>query len=137
MPFFSIAYLTLENEGSLALKWKAKFVSNSQLSELANVIDVYVLSSEDTPLAYPTDRNLTGYTLVGTLAEFVNTIETTTFGTLIAGDETYLSVALKMKDDIGNEYQGVDLGGAFDIQIVATQLSSESDSFGDDYDVNA
>jgi predicted ribosomally synthesized peptide with SipW-like signal peptide len=135
--YTDVKVLKVENEGTLALKWKAKFVSNAQLSELANVIDVYVLASEDAPLAYPADRSLAGYTCVGTVAEFVNTIEATTFGTLIAGDDAYLAIALKMRESVDDEYQGVDLGGTFDIQIVATQLSSESDSFGDDYDVNA
>ena len=135
--YTDIKVLKVENEGSLALKWKAKFVSNAVLTELAEVIDVYVLASEDAPLTYPTDRSLAGYTCVGTVAEFVNTIESTTYGTLLAGDSSYLGIALKMRESVGNDYQGLDLGGVFDIQIVATQLSSETDGFGDDYDANA
>ena len=124
------------NEGSLALKWKAKFVAAEELSILANVIDVYVCPSAD-EIGYPTDRNLEGYTLVGTLAEFVNTIESTTVGTLLAGEEAYLGLALVMREEAGNEYQDLTIGGTFDIQIVATQLSSESDGFGSDYDNGA
>ena len=135
--YTDIKVLKVENEGTLALKWKAMFVSNSALTELADVIDVYVLASEDTELAYPTDRSLAGYTRVGTVAEFVNTIESTTYGTLLGGDSAYLGLALKMRETAGNDYQGIDLGGTFDIQIVATQVSSESDGFGDDYDADA
>ena len=134
--YTDIKVLKVENEGSLALKWKAKFVSNAVLTELADVIDVYVLASEDVELTYPADRSLAGYTCVGTVAEFVNTIESTTYGTLLGGDSAYLGLALKMRENVGNEYQGLDLGGTFDIQIVATQLSSEEDGFGDDYDAN-
>ena len=83
--YTDIKILKIENEGSLALQWKAKFVSQNPLSKLAEVIDVYVLPSE-TELSYPTDRSLEGYTCVGTVKDFVNSIETTTKGTLLAGE---------------------------------------------------
>lgn len=131
--YTDVKILKVENEGTLALKWKAKFVSGTQLSALAEVIDVYVCPSA-TELTYPADRNLDGYVKVGTVAEFVNTIETTTTGKLEASEVAYLGIALKMQETAGNEYQGLDLGGAFDIMILATQLDSEDDSFGNDYD---
>ena len=131
--------LKVENEGTLALKWYAKFTSKEDLSILANVIDVYVCPSAD-QLAMP-GRDLAGYTKVGTVAEFVDTIETTTKGDLMpmgqAGAVAYLGIALKMREEAGNEYQGLNLGGAFDIQILATQLTYESDSIDDQYDVDA
>jgi len=131
--YTDVKILKIENEGTLALKWKAKFVSENELSALADVIDVYVYPSA-TELTYPADRNLDGYTKVGTVAEFVNTIEETTYGNLEAGEVAYLGIALKMQENAGNEYQGLDLGGAFDILILATQLDSEEDAFGPDYD---
>lgn len=75
--YTDVKILKVENEGNLALKWVAKFVSSEELSILANVIDVYVKPSA-AELAYPADRDLTGYTKVGTVAEFVDTIEETT-----------------------------------------------------------
>ena len=135
--YTDVKVLKIENEGNLALKWKTKFVSAKQLSKLADVIDVYVLASEDDELKYPADRSLEGYARVGTVAEFVNTIESTTRGILLGYDSAYLGIALKMRDGVGNEYQGLDLGGTFDIQITATQVSSEEDGFGNDYDSNA
>ncbi len=134
--YTEVQLLKVENEGTLALKWMAKFVSTYQLSDLANVIDVYVKPSAS-ELAYPTDRNLDGYTHAGTVAEFVNTIETTTTGNLEAGDVAYLGIALKMQESADNKYQGMDLGGTFDIQIFATQYTSESDSFNNQYDAMA
>jgi len=128
--------LKIENEGSLALKWLAKFVSANDLSILADVIDVYVYPSV-TELQYPADRNLDDYTKVGTVAQFVNSIKDTTKGELKAGEAAYLGIALKMREEAGNEYQGLDLGGAFDIQIIATQLTYESDSFDNQYDADA
>ena len=131
--YTDVKVLKVVNEGSLALKWKAKIVANGTLSELADVIDVYVLPSSE-EIGYPTDRSLDGYTYAGTVADFVDGIETTTVGTLLSDSESYLGVALKMRSDAGNEYQGLDLLGSFDIVIVATQLSSEEDSLGNDYD---
>ena len=132
--------LKVENEDSLALKWKAMFVAEEELSILADVIDVYVKAygvlADDSTVAYPADRALEGYTKVGTLKEFVNTIQQTTYGNLLAGQAAYLGIALKMQEEAGNDYQDKKLG-EFDIQIVATQLTSESDSFGDDYDEGA
>lgn len=133
--YTAVQVLKVENEGSLALKWIAKFVSEAELGILAEVIDVYVLPSA-TELTYPTGRDLTGYTKVGTVKEFVNTIEETTYGSLKAGESAYLGIALKMQESAGNEYQGKELG-AFDIQILATQDTVESDSFGTDYDKDA
>ena len=132
--------LKVENEGTLALKWKAKIVSEEALSALSNVIDVYVKAygvlADDSTVAYPADRSLEGYTKVGTVAQFVNSISETTYGNLLAGESAYLGIALKMQESAGNEYQKMELG-AFDIQILATQLTSESDSYGSDYDAGA
>ena len=137
--YVDVKVLKVENEGTLALKWKAMFVSDEQLSALADVIDVYVLPfgvGDGADVKYPVDRNLDGYTKVGTLKDFVNTIESTTYGNLKAGESAYLGIALKMQDEAGNEYQELSLG-KFNIQIVATQMANESDSFGNDYDANA
>lgn len=128
--------LKVENEGSLALKWVAQFSSEQQLSILSDVIDVYVCASES-EIGYPEDRNLDGYTCVGNLTTFINSIEKTTRGTLEAGEVAYLGIALKMREDAGNEYQNLSLGGAFDIRIYATQYTSESDSFDIQYDKEA
>ena len=131
--------LKLENEGSLALKWVAQFVSEYELTALADVIDVYVLKSA-TEIGYPTNRDLAGYDKVGTVAEFVNTIEETTNGTLEAKESVYMGIALKMQESAGNEYQGMPLcenNGGFDIKIFATQYTFEVDSFGNDYDAGA
>ena len=139
--YTDVKILKIENEGSLNLKWKANFVLGDDengfeqtLSELAKVIDVYVLPSA-TEIAYPADRDLTGYTMVGTVADFVNTIKETTNGTLAPDGEAYLGIALKMQETAGNEYQDLTIA-PFDIVISATQLNVEEDSFGPDYDAD-
>lgn len=131
--------LKIENEGTLALDWVATFVSQKELSILADVIDVYVLNygqTDEMNVTAPT-RELTGYTKVGTLRDFINSIEDTTYGSLEAKKAAYLGIALKMQESAGNEYQGLDLGGEFDITILASQASFEKDSFDANYDENS
>ena len=133
--YTDVKLLKIENEGTLALKWLARFVSANELAALADVIDVYVYPSE-TELSMPADRDLTGYTKVGTVRQFVNTIETTTKGTLNGLSSAYLGIALKMQETANNDYQGLTIG-EFDIQILAAQATVESDSFDNEYDYAA
>lgn len=133
--YTDVKILKVVNEGTLALKWKAMFASENELSILANVIDVYVKESVDT---YPDDRaEIENWTKVGTVADFVNNIETTTTGNIEANKEETLGIALKMQETAGNEYQGLSLGGAFDIRILATQDTVEADFFNNQYDAGA
>ena len=136
--YTDVKVLRVSNKGNLALKWIAKFVSAGELSDLAEVIDVYV--KEDVT-SYPDKRvDLSGWKHVGNIQKFVDTIETTTHGELEpmgeAGAIETLGIALKMQETAGNYYQGMSLG-AFDIQIFATQLTYEDDSFDDQYDVES
>ncbi|MBQ9975114.1 MAG: hypothetical protein IJP16_01275 [Clostridia bacterium] len=139
--YTEVKLLKIENEGTLALKWYAKFVSSEKLSILSDVIDVWV-KKDTNALAMPDTRDLEadGYQYVGNLTSFINTIETTTKGELMpmgeAGDKIYLGLALKMQESAGNEYQDKKLG-EFDIQLLATQLTYEDDSFDETYDENA
>ena len=61
-------------------------------------------------------------------------------GTMIPGQNGNVteSIVIKgnMKEDAGNEYQGLSIDG-IGITVVATQLNSESDSFGSNYDAGA
>ena len=134
--YTDVKFLKVENEGSLSLKWKAMFVSDEAVSKLAEVIDVYVLPSV-TELGYDNlTRDFDGWRRVGTLDQFINTLSETTYGNLLPYSCAYLGIALHMQESAGNDYQKIGLE-AFDIQIVATQMSNEEDSFGKDYDNDA
>lgn len=115
--------LKVQNTGTLALKWKAVLTSSGQISNLANIIDVYV---NESITSYPEDRNdLSGWTRVGTFATFLNTIENTLTGSLGAGESKTFGIALKMQGDAAGRYQGMKLG-EFGIQILATQDTGET-----------
>ncbi len=132
--YTDVTILKVENLGNLSLKWVAKLASENPLSDLAKVIDVYVLPGAT---EYPTDRTtLDGWNKAGTLDTFINSISTTTYGYLDGGDSATLGIAFKMQEDAGNEYQDLTLG-EFDIRIVATQADGEFDDFDNKYDADA
>ena len=126
--------LKVKNNGTLALKWKTQIVTDAELNKLADVIDVYTKVGVET---LPGNRKeVATWTKEATLADFIKNAEGKTVGNLAAGAEATLGIALKMREEADNQYQGLSLG-AFDIKIVATQDTVESDSFGTDYDENA
>ena len=64
-------------------------------------------------------------------------IDNTTEYDLVAGVATNpIKITGHMKEDAGNEYQGLSIDGIA-ITVYARQLNSESDSFGKDYDAGA
>ena len=64
--YTDVKVLKVQNEGTLALKWKASFASKNGLTALSEVIDVYVLAygvlDDASVVAYPADRSLDGFT---------------------------------------------------------------------------
>ncbi len=145
--YTQIVNLRLVNEGTLALKWETAIKASAELSKLADVINVYVKNdSADTVKDYiaqnVTRDNLDELTEAGILAkytvrEFVNNVKALNSGSLNAGEASYLGLILQMDKDAGNEYQGLDLCGEFDIVVLATQYTYEEDSFDNQYDADA
>ena len=138
--YTEVKILRITNKGSLALKWDASIIPLDELTALADVIDVYVYSGKTAPNARPDRNNLEaeGYLKAGTLREFAEGLDTESASALLAGESDYLGIALKMREKAGNEYKNISCG-EFDIRIVATQYSAESekDSFDENYDSGA
>ena len=119
-------YLTdgfrIANKGNLALKWKAQVnkgttAANEGNFDLLDVIDFYLVkgtgkSQTETPLNEFTGNLKKGET----------------------SDVYYIKGV--MQTTAGNDYQDLTLEGIA-ITVYATQLNSEFDSFGNDYDENA
>ncbi len=125
--------IKIGNAGNLALKYQLNILATGAVSDLANVIDVYYAEGEYT-LA---NRDMTELTRLGTLTEVLAQISTTASGDLLEGESDTVTLALKMQESAGNEYQGLAIGSKFAVQLLATQLTYEKDSFDDQYDVNA
>ena len=128
-------HIKIANEGTLALKYKLLVVANGEVSELSDVIDVYYY---DPAQQLATDRSdLVDAKKIGTLTDVLENFETTAAGTLEAGDVHSITIALKMQESAGNEYQNLSIGTDFSVVLVATQATVEDDSFGTDYDADA
>lgn len=137
-----IVYLGVQNKGSLALKYNILLdvtdnglagaleyavLDGAQASDLAGVTDWEALKAME---GAQTGDIAAGRTIAapnGCLDEIAN-------GTK---DETdYFALAVHMKEDAGNEYQGKDI--TIDVTVVATQATAEEDGFGNDqYDKDA
>lgn len=132
--YTQVRHIKIANEGNLALKYQLKIVANGTVSNLADVIDVYYTD----PAAQVTARSeLTADKKLGTLTDVLNGLESTANGSLIAGENVTLTLALKMQETAGNEYQNLSIGSDFSVILLATQEAHESDSFGTDYDKEA
>ena len=107
--------------------------ANGEVSELADVIDVYYIDPAE-QIANRSD--LSEIDRLGTLSEVLANLGATGIGTLEAGKADTITLAFKMQESAGNEYQNLSIG-TFSIELLATQTTSESDSFGTDYDALA
>ena len=137
-----IVYLGVQNKGSLALKYNILLdvtdnglagaleyavLDGAQASDLAGVMDWEALKAMEGAQTGDIKAGRTIAAPNGCLDEIAN-------GTK---DETdYFALAVHMKEDAGNEYQGKDI--TIDVTVVATQATAEEDGFGDDqYDKDA
>lgn len=139
--YTAIKYVKIQNEGSLDLEYFLKFVCQEVTGDvnLANVIEVYM--QEGIADWDRSSLNADDEFYVGDFMSVMNKSEGVANGILYAKDNvdgngknyaTIYTVALKMSELAGNEYQGV--GASFSIELVATQAASESDSFDNSYD---
>ena len=147
-----VVALKISNKGSLALKYTAmmnlinetagktkegndivlsEILTVSTLIQQANIIgDIAVMLAfmNEVGVAYETN------------SAFKNTNVLGEEKTLEAGDEQYLIIKVDMDEKVGNEanHNGVNIPTIeFGINIFATQNVSETDSFGNSYDINA
>ena len=128
-------HVRISNKGNLALKYEIRIAANGEVSKLADVIDVYYIKDgkQITSRTGLTDENK-----IGTLSQVLANPYAAK-GHILAGENAVdvATIALKMQESAGNEYQGLAIGSDFSIQLVATQYTSESDSFDDQYDKDA
>jgi len=132
--YVEVRHIKIENKGTLALKYKLDIIASGVVSDLADVIDVY----DSDPAVQVADRAaLDNETPMGTLRAALAGMATTATGELDANTSDTITIALKMKESAGNEYMDKSIGSNFSVQLLATQLTAEEDSFDDQYDVNA
>ena len=128
-------HIKITNEGTLSLAYKLAIIPHGQVSELADVIEVYYVVGA-TELDDRTDLDSK---YIGTLRDLIkNGIAAGTLEAKDKGQSEYTAtIVLKMAEEAGNEYQNLSIGSDFSIQLLATQNTSEKDSFDNQYDKNA
>lgn len=129
--YTQVRHIKIVNNGNLALNYQMKIVANGAVSNLADVIDVYYTTSAQQIAAR---ADMAAMTKMSSLSAALSNLSQTVNGSLLAGAETTLTLALKMQETAGNEYQNKSIGSDFSIILYATQMNYEEDSFGSDYD---
>ena len=132
--YTEVRHIRIKNVGNLAFKYKLVIVANGEVTELADVIDVYYFD----PAVQVADRTaLANTTPLSNLTAALVGMDQTANGILKAGESIAITLALKMQEDAGNQYKELSIGSDFSIQLYATQYTYESDAFDDQYDVDA
>ncbi len=132
--YTEVRHIKIANEGTLALKYQLSIIANGEVSKLADVIDVYYVD----PAVQVADRTqLTDANKLGTLTEILANVSTSASGKLLAGEKHTVTLALKMQEEAGNDYQNLAIGTDFTVKLFATQYTYEEDSFDDQYDAEA
>ncbi len=136
--YTEVRHIKISNVGTLALKYEIFIEATGEVSELADVIDVYYIKGG----AQITDRTaLSDEDKIGTLsAVLANPVAAKGHidgksGNTVSSD--IATIAFKMQETAGNDYQEKSIGSNFAVKLAATQYTKESDSFGSDYDLGA
>ena len=124
-----VVYLSIKNNGSLDMKYKVALDVRNPLDgkDLYKVMSYDII--EDARYNEVTSWAGGVAVTVGTNATQANNV------TLGASEEHFFALAVHMDENAGNEYMNGMV--EFDIKVLAAQLSSEEDSFGNDYDALA
>ena len=137
--YVSARHVRIANVGNLALKYKFAIQVNGELEvnseghTLADAIDVYYAD----PAVKVADRDFEGLTNLGALSTVLGSFDATGSGVLLPDDDDTVTIVLKMREEAGNEYQDMEIGASFSIQLLATQYTYENDSFDKLYDDDA
>lgn len=142
--YTEVRHIRIQNTGNLAFKYQLNIVPTGEVSDLADVIDVYYF---DGAKQIANRDALANETPLNTLTNVLAGMPASTSGVLLPANtadednpdnlpkgEVMVTVALKMQESAGNEYQGKSIGSQFAVQLLATQLAFEEDSFDDQYD---
>lgn len=132
--YTEVRHIKISNVGNLALKYQLQLNANGDVTALTDAIDVYYMN----PAVQVSSRTaLNESNKLGTLTAVLAEMSKTASGTLEADKDVNVTLALKMRETAGNEYQNLSIGSEFSVVLHATQLTSEEDSFGSDYDAYA
>ena len=150
--YVQVRKVKIANLGDLAFKYQLNVkedVPSTGEYKLAQKIDVYTF-----PAGTTVDRaTIAAATPVGTIADLMADNDGAAHGVLLPAEgvgstdvheddaprgEVGMTIALKMQESAGNEYQNLSIGGdGFALELLATQYTWENDDFDHTYDEGA
>ena len=150
--YVQVRKVKIANLGDLAFKYQLNVkedVASTGEYKLAQKIDVYTF-----PAGTTVDRaTIAAATPVGTIADLMVDNDGAAHGVLLPAEgvgstdvheddaprgEVGMTIALKMQESAGNEYQNLSVGGnGFALELLATQYTWENDDFDHTYDGEA
>ena len=133
-----VAYLAIKNEGNLDLKYQVALnVTNpADGKDLYKVMQYAIVPDAKGDSAPPEWREGNSVTPGAQTVSGTNTTNANPDGVkLLHGETHYFALLVHMDKNAGNAYQNGKV--EFDLRVYATQLNSENDSFGPDYDKDA
>lgn len=130
-----IVYLQVQNKGNLAVKYN--ILLDIEDSGLAGALEYAVLDGAKAADLAAASKWADVANYPGVLVSDMPTGEVVAApnGRLLKGESDYFALAVHMKEEAGNSYQGMSI--SIDVKLVALQATAESDSFGDQYDAAA
>lgn len=156
--YTQVRYVQIKNLGDLAFKFQVNVKPTAILGSLdyneSNPLDSVFTPAEPAP-EYPLEEVIDVYIAPAkayasfealkaeagdplTIKELIEDADGAAYGQMLPGDAPIeLCIALHMQESAGNEYQNASVADGFAIQVQATQLTHEEDSFDDQYDANA
>ena len=119
-----VAYLYLKNAGNLALKYTVGLKVTEVTKNLNEVMSYKIIPDAQAGSVTAWSGNGNKVTL--------GTQSVSGTVSMLPGDVHYFALAIHMDEEAGNEYQDASI--TFDLAVLATQLTYESDSFNNQYD---
>ena len=122
-----VAYLAIKNNGNLDLKYTVGLNVVDVKNSLYKVMEYAIVPDADA------NNKVTAWN--GGNSVVLGTQSVSRDVELKAGETHYFALAIHMDEMAGNRYQDGEVN--FDLTVLATQVASESDSFGNQYDKDA
>ena len=125
--YTSVVYLSIKNNGTLALKYKVAIeVTSASTHNLAEVMEYDFTPSTTAKYGYVNSWSGNGTEFANKLGTNEITAEDTV---LNPGEENFFALSIHMLEEAENKYMGEDI--TFDIRVIAGQATVEENSFGD------
>ena len=125
-----VAYLSIKNNGSLALKYRvAVVVTSASIPEMTEVMSYEITPDARYGAVQAWDGRNAHNVVLGTNATDAEDVR------LLAGDEHFFALSVHMDEEAGNKFMNQSI--IFDIKVLAGQEAYEEDSFGPNYDKDA